>query len=87
VIRELSYYDKIILSISGGKDSTAFTLFLLEQGARPDQIELWHQCIDGKGDTCHSFFDWPATEGYVNRLADHLGLKLSYQWRDKGYKA
>jgi 3'-phosphoadenosine 5'-phosphosulfate sulfotransferase (PAPS reductase)/FAD synthetase len=85
VIRELSYYDKIILSTSGGKDSTAFTLFLLESGARPDQIEMWHQSIDGRGDTCQSFFDWPSTEGYVEKLAEHLQLKLSYQWREFGF--
>jgi predicted phosphoadenosine phosphosulfate sulfurtransferase len=84
MIRELSYYDKIILSISGGKDSTAFTLFLLENGARPDQIEMWHQSVDGRGDTCHSFFDWPSTEGYVKKLSDYLGLNLSYQWREYG---
>ncbi|MDD4970844.1 MAG: phosphoadenosine phosphosulfate reductase family protein [Paludibacter sp.] len=85
MIRELSYYDKIILSTSGGKDSTAFILFLLESGARADQIEMWHQSIDGKGETGMSFFDWPATEGYVKKLAEHLGLALSFQWREYGF--
>jgi len=85
MIRELSYYDKIILSTSGGKDSTAFTLFLLDNGAKPEQIEMWHQSIDGRGDTSHSFFDWPSTEGYVKKLADHLGINLSFQWREYGF--
>jgi 3'-phosphoadenosine 5'-phosphosulfate sulfotransferase (PAPS reductase)/FAD synthetase len=85
MIRELSYYDKIIMSISGGKDSLAFLLFLLNNGARPEQIELWHQSIDGRGNTKRAFFDWPSTEGYVEVLAAHFKLNLSYQWREYGF--
>lgn len=85
MIREISYYDKIIVSYSGGKDSTAMVLDLLENGAKPEQMELWHQSIDGRGDTFRSFFDWPSTDGYVSKVADHLNISLSYQWRELGF--
>ena len=85
MIKELSYYDKIIVSYSGGKDSTAMVLYLLENGAKREQMELWHQCVDGRGDTCRSFFDWPSTDGYVKQMAKHLNISLSYQWREYGF--
>jgi len=85
MIKELSYYDKIIVSYSGGKDSTALVLNLLEKGADPAKMELWHQSIDGRGDTCRNFFDWPSTDGYVRNVANHLNIPLSYQWREYGF--
>jgi len=85
IIRELSYYDKFIFSTSGGKDSLAMILYLLENGADPSKMELWHQSIDGRYDTHKSFFDWPSTDGYVAKLAEHLNIPLSYQWREYGF--
>jgi 3'-phosphoadenosine 5'-phosphosulfate sulfotransferase (PAPS reductase)/FAD synthetase len=85
MIRELSYYDKIICSFSGGKDSTALILFMIENGAKPEQIEIWHQSIDGRADTRKVFFDWPSTDGYVREFADTFNLPLSYQWREYGF--
>lgn len=35
-------YDKYIVSFSGGKDSTAVFLYLLDRGVPKDKIELWH---------------------------------------------
>lgn len=78
-------YDHILLSISGGKDSVACLLMLLESGVSKDKIELVHQCIDGKLDTAHDFLDWPVTESYIEALAEHFGLKLSFQWRAQGF--
>lgn len=82
---DLDIFDKIIVSYSGGKDSTACVLYLLDQGANPAKMELWHQCIDGKGDTHKEFFDWPSTEGYTREFAKMFGIKLGWQWRDKGF--
>ena len=45
----LNGYDKYIVSFSGGKDSTALLLFLLENGVPKDRIELWHQEMTGAG--------------------------------------
>lgn len=82
----LSYneYDEIIVSYSGGKDSTACLLYLLDLGVPKEKISLWHQCIDGKGETKREFFDWPSTEGYVKAIARHFGVALHWQWRAYG---
>ena len=51
-------YDKYIVAFSGGKDSTACFLHLLECGVPVEKIELWHHDIDGRGRT---FMDWEVT--------------------------
>lgn len=50
-IIDLFSYDKYIVSFSGGKDSTATFLYLLDNGVPTDRIELWHQDIDGREKT------------------------------------
>jgi 3'-phosphoadenosine 5'-phosphosulfate sulfotransferase (PAPS reductase)/FAD synthetase len=45
-------FDKIIIQFSGGKDSVACLLYLIElceaAGINPaDRIECWHRCVDG----------------------------------------
>lgn len=40
-------YDKYLVQFSGGKDSSAVFLYLLEEGVSLNKIELWHQDIDG----------------------------------------
>lgn len=85
LIQDFSYYDQIIVSYSGGKDSTACLMSIIDCGIPLNKVWLWHQCIDGQGDTCVKFFDWPSTEGYVTKLAEHLGVQLDFQWRDYGF--
>ena len=80
-----SFYDHVILSYSGGKDSAAMICHLLENGFEKRQIELWHQAVDGKG-VKNGLMDWPITEGYVNATSRCLGLPLFYQWRDGGFE-
>jgi len=75
-------YDLIIINISGGKDSTCCIEDVLSSGINKNKIELWHQRVDGVGE---NFFDWPSTDGYVKLLAKKYGLKLAWQWRDKGF--
>jgi 3'-phosphoadenosine 5'-phosphosulfate sulfotransferase (PAPS reductase)/FAD synthetase len=79
----LSKYDKIIVSFSGGKDSTATLLDLFERGVRKDQIELWHQRVDGAGPR---LMDWPVTESYCRAVADRLGVGIRFQWREGGFE-
>jgi len=79
----LSKYHKIIVSFSGGKDSTAALLDLLERGVMKEKIELWHQRVDGDGPR---FMDWPVTESYCRAVAATLGVKIRFQWREGGFK-
>ncbi len=81
----LNEYDHVIVSISGGKDSVASTLWLLEEGVDPQKIEWWHQSIDGNFQDRVEFMDWPVTEAYVQSLGEVLGInKVVFQWRENG---
>lgn len=85
-LADLSTYDKIIVSTSGGKDSIACVLHLLELGIAKERIVLWHQSIDG-GPEDHLFMDWPVTEPYVRAFGAALGIQTEFQWRAGGFKA
>ena len=79
---DLYSYDKYIVSFSGGKDSTACLLFLLDNGVPRERIELWHQEIDGRGE---SLFDWEVTPDYCKKLGDAFGIPVFYQWKEGGF--
>ncbi|MEX2462045.1 MAG: phosphoadenosine phosphosulfate reductase family protein [Paenibacillaceae bacterium] len=78
------WYDKIIISESGGKDSMACLFYLLDIGIPPSKIELWHQSVDGGGDQYTDFLDWPVTESYIEAVGQHFGIKTCFQWRANG---
>lgn len=86
----LTSYDRIIIMFSGGKDSTACALDLLETldqiGAQHmiDRIELWHQLVDGAPEE-PTFMDWPVTHAYCEAVASALGLPIRFQWREGGF--
>lgn len=80
----LDQYRKVVVSFSGGKDSLACVLHLLDLGVSRDRIELWHQCVDGEPGT-PTFMDWPCTEGYTRAAATALGLTLRLQWKHGGF--
>ena len=78
-------YDKIIVSFSGGKDSLACVLHMLEIGVKPEQMELWHQAVDGEPGKGRRFMDWPVTEAYCHAVAWAIGIPLRFMWRDGGF--
>lgn len=80
----LNNYDKIIVSYSGGKDSLACLLHLLDLGVERDRIELWHQHVDGAPGT-KGLMDWPCTEGYVRATGEALGIPVRFQWKEGGF--
>lgn len=79
----LESYDKIIVLFSGGKDSLAAYLKLLEWGVPKEKIELWHHDIDGGHPSRR--MDWPVTASYVRAFADAEGVKLRRSWRQDGF--
>ena len=76
----LSSYDVVVLAFSGGKDSVACALHLIEQGVRP---ELWHHDIDGRAG---AFFDWPITPAYCDAFAAAFDLPIYHSWRVGGLR-
>jgi 3'-phosphoadenosine 5'-phosphosulfate sulfotransferase (PAPS reductase)/FAD synthetase len=79
---KLDSYDHIIVAFSGGKDSLACLLHVLEQGADPARIELWHHEVDGREG--RRLMDWPCTTSYVRKVAQALGVSLRSSWREGG---
>jgi 3'-phosphoadenosine 5'-phosphosulfate sulfotransferase (PAPS reductase)/FAD synthetase len=79
-------YDLVIVSFSGGKDSLACVLRMLDLGVPISKLELWHQAVDGRPGVDPRFFDWPCTEGYCKAVAAALGVKIRFQWREGGFE-
>ena len=76
-------YDKYIVSYSGGKDSTACLLFLIDNGVPREKIELWHQDIDGRGRT---LFDWEVTPDYCRKIGEAFAIPVYFQWKEGGFE-
>ena len=81
---DLASYDHIVCAFSGGKDSVACVLRLLEVGVPREKIELWHHDIDGREGS--KMMDWPVTRAYVSRFAEALGLKIYFSWKKFGFE-
>lgn len=85
----LSAYDHIIIPFSGGKDSLAVALEMIErcdaEGVPRSKLELWHHCVDGEPGS-DDFMDWPVTADYCRAVARELGLPLRFQWREGGFR-
>ena len=82
---DLNDYDYIIVAFSGGKDSTACFLDLLDRGVNKEKIELWHHLIDGAPGS-EPFMDWPVTKEYCRQFAADFGVPIYFSWRDGGFK-
>lgn len=77
-------YDRYVVFFSGGKDSLACVLHLLEEGVAPENIELHHHLIDGREGS--TLMDWPVTEAYCEAVAKYLGMKYGVSWREGGFE-
>lgn len=78
---DLHSYDRFYVAFSGGKDSIALVLHLLDEGVPREKIELHHHLIDGRSE---SFMDWPITESYCLAFAAYFGLKIYMSYREGG---
>ncbi|MCK5613778.1 phosphoadenosine phosphosulfate reductase family protein [Candidatus Pacearchaeota archaeon] len=81
---DLETYDYFIVAFSGGKDSIACFLHLLDCGVPKSKIELWHHSIDGRGNDF--FMDWPITESYCEELAKAFNVPIFFSWKEGGFK-
>lgn len=79
----LADYDRFVVFFSGGKDSIACFLHLLEQGVPVSKIELHHHLVDGRES---SLMDWPVTESYCKAFAAAFGVKLTFSWKEGGFE-
>ena len=81
---DLSTYDRIIVFFSGGKDSQACVLHLIDLGVAPECIELHHHSVDGhEGST---LMDWPVTRSYCEAFARAFGLPIIFSWKVGGFE-
>lgn len=83
---DLLGYRKYIIMSSGGKDSTAAFLYLLEQGVPIEDIELWHHNVDGAPGSGgeNGLFDWPVTEAYNRALAEAFNVPIYLSYKEGG---
>lgn len=80
---ELNSYERVIVAFSGGKDSVACVLDMLDNGLDISKLELWHHRVDGwDGD----LMDWPVTNGYCLAFARALGVPLYFTWKQGGFE-
>lgn len=75
-------YDRYVVTFSGGKDSTACFLHLLELGIPKEKIELWHHDVDGHGPL---FMDWECTPDYCRKFAQAFGVPIYFSWKEGGF--
>ncbi len=68
---DLASYDRVLVATSGGKDSLASMLTLLEAKVSLSRMELHHHEVDGRGP---AFMDWPSTAGYCAAIARAFGM-------------
>ncbi len=79
----LEDYDRIVVLLSGGKDSVACYYKLWELGVPKGKMEFWHHDIDGKHQSRR--MDWRCTRNYVRALAEAEGVSLRVSWRKNGF--
>lgn len=80
---DLDSYDLYAIGFSGGKDSWAALLHLLECGVPREKIELHHQKVDGQGP---NFMDWPCSSDYVNKAGAAFGIPVYHSWKEGGFE-
>ena len=88
---------KIVVAFSGGKDSLACLLYVIEccikVGLNPSEVvECWHHSVDGRpwffdpqfDGRAKNEFDWPVTEDYCRAVCACLEIPLYFSWRVGG---
>ncbi len=79
---DLSSYDRIVVCMSGGKDSLACLLRLLDMGVDTKRVELWHHEVDGRGE---DFMDWSFISDYVRKIGEAFSMPVYFSWLEGGF--
>ena len=77
-------YDRFVVFFSGGKDSIACFLHLVDQGVDISKIELHHHLVDGR--ESEALMDWPVTEDYCRQFAKAFGVAIHFSWKEGGFE-
>lgn len=83
-VSDILGYDRYICFFSGGKDSIASFLSLLEAGVPISKIELHHHLVDGREGS--TLMDWPVTESYCQAFAKAFNVKFYASWKVGGFE-
>jgi diphthamide synthase (EF-2-diphthine--ammonia ligase) len=83
---DLTAYDRFVVFFSGGKDSIACLLHLLESGVPASRIECHHHLVDGEHADA-ALMVWPVTRAYCDAVASHLGTHFETSFRVGGLPA
>lgn len=81
---DIGEYDRIVLCMSGGKDSIACLLHLIDLGTDLGKVELWHHDVDGREGS--SLVDWPFMADYNRKLADAFAVPIYFSWLEGGFE-
>jgi len=81
---DVNEYERIVLCMSGGKDSIACLLHLIDIGVDLRLVELWHHDVDGREGS--SLMDWPFMADYNRKLAEAFGLPIYFSWLEGGFE-
>lgn len=81
---DLAIYDHIIVCLSGGKDSIASFLMLLDKGVDLSKVEFWHHDVDGREGS--HLMDWAFMADYVREFALHFKVPLYFSWLEGGFE-
>ncbi|OZB84212.1 MAG: phosphohydrolase [Halothiobacillus sp. 13-55-253] len=81
---DINDYDRIVLCMSGGKDSIACLLNLIDIGVDLSMVELWHHDVDGREGS--TLMDWPFMADYNRQLAAVFGLPIYFSWLEGGFE-
>ncbi len=81
---DINSYDVIIVCFSGGKDSIACLLRLLDLGVDRRKIELWHHDVDG-AEGSH-LMDWLFMHDYVRKFGEMMNIPIYFSWLEGGFE-
>ena len=81
---DLDQYVEFLVFFSGGKDSSAAVLHLLDLGVSPDKITIHHHLVDGAEGS--RLMDWPVTHSYCEAFAHAFGMRYEVTWREGGFE-